>query len=107
MTISNPSVNSFVIQGFLNGKSRNQIAIEVGISTGKVSNIIKDWKNKINIPHIDKLRDFSIEVKNSGITIGQCVQGYRMIHLMKNLGIVDDENEDGTVNVIRNKCFVA
>ncbi len=26
-----------------------------------------------------------------------------MIHLMKNLGIVDDENEDGTVNVIRNK----
>jgi hypothetical protein len=102
VTISNPSVKSLVIQGFLNGKSRDQLALEARISTGKASNIIKDWKNAIGIPDVEELRDFSVTVRKSGISIDECVQGYRMVQLMKSLGIADDEDEDGTVNVINN-----
>ena len=79
-----------MIQGYLNGKSRDQISKETGISTGKVSNVIKEWKSKIDIPNVEELRDFVTEVKKSGISVGQCYQGYRMVHLMQNLGVAED-----------------
>jgi hypothetical protein len=94
LVVRNPSINSLVIQAYLNGKSRDDIAKETGISTGKVSNIIKEWKNKIGIPIAEELRNFTIAVKKSGISIGQCAEGYRMVQLMENLGITDDGNED-------------
>ncbi len=91
-----------MIQGFLNGKLQDQLVLDAIISTGKASNIIKDWKNAIGMPDVEELRGFSIEVKKSGISIGQCAQSYRMIQLMKSLGIADDEDEDGTINIISN-----
>jgi hypothetical protein len=94
LVVHNPSINSLVIRAYLNGKTRDDIAKETGISTGKVSNMIKEWKNKIGIPIVEELRDFTIAVKKSGISIGQCAEGYRMVQLMENLGITDDGNED-------------
>ncbi len=58
----------------LNGKPRDQIDRETGISKGKVSNIIKEWKNGIRIPNVEGLRDFTVTVKKSGISIGQCAE---------------------------------
>jgi hypothetical protein len=91
---SNSTIKSLVIQGYLNGKSRDQIAKETKISTGNVSNTIKEWKMGISIPGIDELRVFAITLKKSGISPGQCARGYRIIKLMKNLGVVDDEEDD-------------
>ncbi len=68
-----------MIQGYLIGKSRDQIAKETGISTGKVSNVIKEWKSRIDIPNVEEVRDFATEVKKSGISVSQCSQGYRMV----------------------------
>ncbi len=96
------SIRSLVIQGFLNGKSRNQITIEAKISTGKTSNIIKDWKSKIDISDVEDLRNYAVEVRKSGISIVRCVQGYRMVKLMKNLGIVDG-NDDNNNYIDYNK----
>ena len=59
-----------MIQSYLNGKSRDQIAKEMGISAGKVSNIIKDWKSGVEIPNVEELREFAITVKKSGMSIG-------------------------------------
>ena len=99
MTITDQSVHSIVIKEYLNGTSRDKIAQIAGISSGKTSSIIKDWKNKMDIPNVEEVRNFSIEVKKSGLSIGQCAQGYRMFQLMKHLGIKDDnENEDMTEN---------
>jgi hypothetical protein len=61
-----------MIQGYLNGKSRDQIAIEAKISTGKTSNIIKDWKSKIDISDVKDLRNFAIEVKKSDFDWSVC-----------------------------------
>ena len=76
-----------MIQGYLNGKTRDSISKEIGISTGGVSNTIKEWKREIRAPEIEALRDFAITVKKSGLSIAQCAQGYRMTKLMKGLGI--------------------
>ncbi len=83
-----------MIQGYLNGKSRDQIAKETGISTGKVSNIIKEWKRRIGIPNVEDLRNFATDVKKAGISVGQCAQGYRMVQLMQNFGVADDGNAE-------------
>ena len=48
---------------------------------------------------IDEITDFASLVKRSGISIEQCAQGFRMINILKNLGIgnmdiVDSEEEE-------------
>ncbi len=74
MVISNQA-QSLVIQGYLHGKSYDEIAKEIGISRGTVSNIVKEWKDRLGIPISGELRKFALTVKRSGISIEQCVEG--------------------------------
>ena len=74
---------SLVIENYLQGKSMNQISEETGISKGKVHYLINDWQDKIGRPDVEELRRFVVLIKKSGINIGQCAQGYRMVQLMK------------------------
>ena len=85
------SVSSIVIKEYLKGTSRDKIAQIAGLFSGTASNIIKEWTNKIDIPNVEEVRNFSILVKKAGLSIGQCAQGYRMFQLMRNLGINDDD----------------
>jgi hypothetical protein len=87
-------VESLVIQNYLQGKSMDKISKETGISKGKVHYLINDWQDKIGRPDVEELRQFVVLVKKSGMNIGQCAQGYRMVQLMKNLGIEDDNNQE-------------
>ncbi len=65
----------------------NQIAREAGISKGKVHYLINDWKNKIGASDIDEIREFVGLSRKSNISIEQCAQGFRIINILKNLGI--------------------
>ena len=87
------SSKSPVIKGYLNGKSMDQIASETNFSKGKVHYLINNWKGEIRAPDIDTLREFSVTVRKSGISIGQCAQGFRMINILKNLGIHEGDND--------------
>ena len=69
----------------------NQIALEASISKGKVHYSITDWKNKIAIPVIDGIRNFTVLVKKSNTSIQQCAQSFRMILILKNLGIQEGD----------------
>ncbi len=84
---------SIVAREYLNGKTLNQIANETGISKGKVHYLIVNWKNGLGMPNIEEVRDFAVTVRKTGISIKQCAQGFRVLQLMKNLGIGGD-NED-------------
>ena len=53
MSSPKQSGKSPVIQGYLNGKSMDQIASETNVSKGKVHYLINDWKNEIGVPDID------------------------------------------------------
>jgi len=82
-----------VIESYLNGKTFEQISKENHISKGGVFNTIRDWKDRISVPDIEVLRDFSVMVKKSGLTIEQCAQGFRCIQILSTFGI-SDELED-------------
>jgi hypothetical protein len=79
--------NSLVIQKNLQGKSMIQIVDETRISKGKVHYLIIDWKNKMSVSAPDEIRDFTVLVRKSNMSIEQCAQGFRMINILKNLGI--------------------
>ena len=82
----------------------NQIARETGISKGKVHYLINDWKNKIGASDIDEIREFVGLSRKSNISIEQCAQGFRMMNILKNLGIkngdiaTDDNNNNDIVD---------
>jgi hypothetical protein len=83
--------NSLVIQKYLQVKSKNQIALETSISKGKVHYLIIDWKNKMSISDIEEIRNFTILIRKSNMSIEQCAQGLRMINILKNLGIHEND----------------
>jgi hypothetical protein len=93
---------SLVTERYLNGKSMEQIVSETGFSKGKVHYLISGWRDEIGAPDIDELREFSVTVRKSGISIGQCAQGFRMINILKNLGIHEGDG-DREGNDIGNK----
>jgi hypothetical protein len=80
-----------VIQGWLNGRTRNQLAEKLCISAGSVSKILEGWNENIGHPEAEELRGFSVMVKKSGMTIPQFVNAFRIHQLLKNF-----LNEDGT-----------
>jgi hypothetical protein len=65
-TVKSPN-ESQVIQGYLNGKSREQNVRENNVSTGTVSNIIENWAREIGLPDIKEMRLFAVLVKKSGV----------------------------------------
>jgi hypothetical protein len=78
---------SIVIKEYLNGKTLSQISSETGISKGKVHYLIGDWKNNVGVPKVEEARDFSVLVRKSGMSIKQCAQGFRILQILRNLGI--------------------
>jgi hypothetical protein len=96
-----------VIRGYLNGKTRDQIALDAGISAGMASSIIKDWKKRIGAPDIEEVRDFSITVRKYGMSVNQCAQGFRTLQLLKSLDIGDgNDRGDGDDDTIEITSFI-
>ncbi|HKR73233.1 MAG TPA: hypothetical protein VJR94_03885, partial [Candidatus Nitrosocosmicus sp.] len=89
-------VKESVVNGYLNGKSFDEIANENTIAKGSVHNIIQEWINHIGIPDIRELREFSVIVRKSGINIKQCAQGFRFIQILANFGIRDEVDSSYT-----------
>ena len=85
-----------MIQKRLEGKSVKQIVRETNISKGKVQYMINGWKQKMGSLSVDEITDFASLVKRSDITIEQCAQGFRIIYILKNLGIgnIDIADDD-------------
>ena len=86
--------NDIVIQKYLNGKTLDQIVKETNLSKGTVYNLVKRWKSNLGSIGIEEIREFATVVSKSGMTIQQCAQGFRIVQILKELGI-NDEFEDG------------
>ncbi len=63
------SIKSIVIQQWLQGRPRNDIASQNGLSTGAVTNIVDEWRNSLGPKAAHRLRDFATTLKNIGITV--------------------------------------
>jgi hypothetical protein len=84
---------NMVIEMWLQGASRNIIAQECGLGKGTVSAIIEEWSRSTGKDIAIQLRDFSLALHKSGLSLSDCVRGYRLALTSKKLGINIDEPE--------------
>jgi len=82
-----------VIQGWLLGKSRDEIAIECSISTGSVSNIIKKFVDNLGQYDAETIRELAIQIKKANLTPKACAIGFRVNKLLDNIGITNEEEK--------------
>ena len=66
-----------IIKDWLRGKNRDTIAHENGLSTGTVSNIVKEWKEEIGSLSPDQLREFAVTLRNDGISPSRLLDYFR------------------------------
>ena len=83
-----------VIDDWLNGESRIDIAKKHKIGNGTVYNIIQEWSNGISAQLADRLREIAIKLKQNRLTVSGCAKGLRMLIMLKKYEIEDDENEE-------------
>src|SRR5918995_3195865 len=83
-----------VIRSWLEGKSRDKIAEEIGISTGAVSSIIKDFRR--DDPHFDLLRETAVKIKNLNMDIQSFAPLVRVYEVLREkellTGIIGQES---------------
>jgi len=83
-------IKSAIIDAWLMGKTRDNIASEFNISKGSVSNIKDQWENRIGLFEANNLRQLGLALKKTGISPVQCVHGLRIYNIIKQLGIDED-----------------
>jgi len=86
-----------VIEAWLSGETRNDIAIKHNIGSGTVYNIIEEWGNRLgggDAQLADRLRELAIKLKKNGLTVSDCARGLRMMMMLKKYGIQDDESQE-------------
>jgi len=54
-------VKEKAIRGWLQGKKRDEIAMEAQISSGSVSNIIKSWSKGLDSAEYSAARDLAVQ----------------------------------------------
>jgi hypothetical protein len=96
-------IKSGIIDAWLMGKTRDNIASEFNISTGSVSNIIQQWQNRIGVFDANNLRELGVALKKARMSPVQCGDGLRISNLIKQLGI-DEERLIDFLNKIYNGC---
>ena len=83
-----------VIDDWLSGESRKDIAIKHNMGNGTVYYIVQEWSNGIGKQQADRLREIAIKLKQNGLTVSDCAKGLRMLMMLKKYEIEDDENEE-------------
>jgi hypothetical protein len=85
------SIKSAVIQQWLEGKPRDLIAADTGLSSGAATNIIDEWRQNLGIPLANDLRELAITLKKIGISANQCAEGFRIAKILIKCGVGDNE----------------
>lgn len=98
------NMKSLVIQQWLQGLPRNDIAAQNGLSSGAVTNIVNEWRRNLGSSRIaDELRQLATTLRNVGITASQCALGFRLASIMLRIGVNEEDFESFILNVY-NRC---
>ena len=90
-----------VIENWLKGESREDIAIKHKIGSGTVYNIVQEWANGIGVHIADRLRVLSIKLNKNGLTATDCAKGLRILMVFKKYGITEDEDKDRVTDFLK------
>ena len=89
-----------VIQLWLEGNSRKDIALICGVSEGTVCTIVVDWKEKLDEGDAEALRELGINLKRSGI------DSVQISIMLRKMEVNDDEEEiESFVSQIYQRCL--
>lgn len=82
-----------IVRLYLSGLSYDEIAAKSGISKGTVANVVSDLKAgrfpeaADTAEHIELLRELSIDLKRSNLTLGQCATGLTVLTRITECGL--------------------
>jgi hypothetical protein len=97
------AIKSKVIEQWLLIQSRDAIAKANNISTGAVSNIAKEYEERLGRDVLYGLREIGILLKKEGITPAQCAIGFRIMKMFTDQR-VDGEDAELFVSDIFKEC---
>jgi outer membrane murein-binding lipoprotein Lpp len=84
-----------VIEDWLSGESRIDIAKKHNIGSGTVYNIVQEWIKGLGDAQLaDRLRELGIKLRKNGLTVSDCARGLRMLMMLKKYDIQDTENQE-------------
>ena len=83
-----------IIIHWLRGHTREEIAKEFYISTGKASNLWGKFKDKLGRYQADALREFGKQLRVQNMTAENCAVGFRISKIIEKLGIPDEKIEE-------------
>ena len=89
-----------VIDDWLIGETRNDIAIKRNMGNGTVYNIIQEWRLGFGIAKADKLRDLALKLNKTGLTVNDCAKGLRTLMIFKKYGIKENDNQEQLINFL-------
>jgi chromosome segregation ATPase len=81
-----------VIAQYLQGVSRDTIATDNGIGAGTVSNIIDEWKKRVQDSDYDSIRELSVFCKKQGITLNALASCIRLNNYIQSFGANANES---------------
>ncbi len=85
------SMGNIVIKEWLKGNHRDKIAVQTGLSGGTVSNVIREWRDRLGNYEIEEMREFSVMCRKAGITPSQCFPAFRVFDLQRKMGFDEDD----------------
>ena len=97
------TTKSKVIEMWLLGHSRDSIAATNHISTGTVSNIVKEWEDRIGKDVMRGLREVGVLLRKEGLSVAQCAIGFRIMNMFADQG-VDGEAAEQFVSTLYKEC---
>jgi len=80
-----------VTQNWLKGMTRAENALDCGISTGAVSNIVNGWLDSMSSYDREAVIEFVVHLRKQKISLVECALGYRIHNIIDALGISEDE----------------
>lgn len=88
-----------MLQAWLKGKTRDEIALEFGKSQGTISSIIAKMRKALGRYDADSMREPARELRYQGMTADNCAIGFRVFKIMEKLKIPDAKFEEFLTNI--------
>ena len=97
------AIKSKVIELWVLGHSRDSIVSANNISMGGVTNIVKEWEDKLGRDVMRGSREIGVLLKKEDLTPAQCAIGFRIMKVFAGQG-VDGEAAEHFVSDIYREC---
>lgn len=97
------AIKSRVIDQWTAGQSRDSIARGNSLGMGTVTNIVREYEDRLGRDLIRSSREIGVMLKREGLTLAQCAIGYRIVKISADHG-VDEEAVEYFLSDVYKEC---